>query len=283
MNCPRCNSLLSEVSEKCYTCGYYLGAPNVRAAQSPEESAAVDKRYSDAYAACRAKGTEPQLKLFEEAVAHSGAVVNMSLNALYYFLNSQNSLYQSYGYGVQGQSRKVAEPEFDKHRSAVEGVLFGSYYRDIRYAALSIDGSGLRTYGAYSVALRDIALSERSTVLEENSFDFVQRHNLVAGKKPPNGYQVPWSGRARLAVAKHNGDIYTSTVPTDFPRVLLRTDGVNRSADVFMEVHIYGAFDVNAIAAVAGKSRKLKGADKALIAVVKERLNELGKTWVEHD
>ncbi len=41
-------------------------------------------------------------------------------------------------------------------------MLFGRYAEQIRFAALSLDGTGLTSYGAYTLKLKEIAVRQIS-------------------------------------------------------------------------------------------------------------------------
>lgn len=141
--------------------------------------------------------------------------------------------------GVKGQLRKPAEFESDRHRLTVEGVMFGSYGENIRYAALSLDGAGLRSYGSYSLRFREVAINRRATLLEENSYVFVEKHGMTAGKEIPSGYRSTWEEREKLALAKLAQRITPASSEGDFPGILLFSEGDYKTDD-FIEIHIYG-------------------------------------------
>jgi siderophore synthetase component len=47
------------------------------------------------------------------------------------------------------------------------------------------------------------------------------------------------------------------------------------------EVHIYGTFDLNAIESVKGISTSGSRDERDLLRMVKQRLNNAGKAWIE--
>jgi len=279
LKCVACSSSISEASDHCETCGRYVGPPNVRAAEGNDESAALERRYKAALQDAERRGIGKILATFEVAVKSSVAVVNFDLPALFHFVTTPNALYTSYDLAVTGEFRKPAQDQLDRRRRAVGGVLFGTYSPQIRYAALSLDGVGLTTYGQYSVVLRDVAISARATVLEKNSYEFTQSMNF-ADVTIPKGYRATWESRHNLAVTKTCSEINSSVTPADFPAILLKSDGEHREQDKFIEVHIFGPFDVQAIERVIGPARVPRG-QRAEVRVVREKLQKLGKAWVE--
>jgi hypothetical protein len=70
-------------------------------------------------------------------------------------------------------------------RLTVDATVRGSYGDRITYAALSADGRGVASYGAISMTLSDITVSDRATVLKNNSWRFVQSRNLFGKVLPP--------------------------------------------------------------------------------------------------
>jgi len=136
--------------------------------------------------------------------------------------------------------------------------LWGQSGQYVRTAALSLDGSGVSSYGEVWVTLDDICVAYRSIVLEENSFDFVERHGLGSEriKTRPYGYLATWIDRGKLAIAKCGLDLKADTKENDFIGILLFTEG-QRNTDRFLEVHIYGGFNWDAIIAYKFDEKKL--------------------------
>lgn len=280
LNCKNCGSAVPDTDDLCPTCGTPAGPPNVRVADRPEELHALEERYREAYKAARDGDYLPVLEEFEEALKQTHAVINVDLEFLHFFTRNSRNLYTTYEQAVEGRMRKPALLELDQKRRAVGGTLFGSYAREISYAALSLDGSGPHSYGPYALKLRDVAVRNRATVLENNSYDFVQKHELKPGDRPPLGYVASWENRNKLAVAKL-AEFLTPTMTTaDFQGLLLSSAG-NRATDEFIEVLIYGTFDFNAIESVKGSSALGSRDERALLRMVKQHLVSAGKEWIE--
>ncbi len=217
---------------------------------------------------------------FDADMRKTCAVVSMKLGDLHSFLTNPQSLYSTYALQVRGEVRKPARPQDDRDRGTVDSMIFGTYGEHIRFAVLSLDGSGVKSYGPYDVQLREVAISHRATLLEENSYHFLETHDMRPRQKLPSGYRSTWQDRHKLAVAKLAGYITEDTSPEDHAGLLLVSEG-NRATDSLIEVHIYGAFDEGAIEAVRGKSRPKSRVDKAQLAVVKDYLKSAGKQWIE--
>ena len=84
------------------------------------------------------------------------------------------------------------------------------------------------------------------SLLEENSYHFIEQKRLVGRIPIPAGHRAVWQDRHCLATAKLACSIDDRTVVTDFPRLLLYSNG-NRETERFIEIHIYGPFDRQAI------------------------------------
>jgi hypothetical protein len=279
LKCLNCGSEIPDTEEKCPTCGFNAGPPNVRAAASAEEAQALEERYQQAFDTARTKGHLPQLERFDDALKQTSAIINFNLNFLHFFVTGERNLYATYEHGA-GKTRKPAPLVDDQKRRAIGSTLFGGYAHEIIYAALSLDGSGPQSYGLYAVKLREIAIVNRATVLEDNSYDFVRKHDLLkSGNKPPPGYIATWANRHKLAVAKLAERITPGTKESDFASLLLFSEG-NRATDDFIEVHIYGTFDPNAIESVKGSSTVGRD-ERVLLRLVKQHLKNAGKEWIE--
>ena len=81
-------------------------------------------------------------------------------------------------------------------------------------------------------------------------------------------------------MAKHANEISTDLTKEDCAGILLFSEG-NFDTDRFIEVHIYGAFDNNAIESVQGKSSLPKKVESAMLEDAKEYLNNAGQKWIE--
>jgi len=246
-SCPNCGAALVASEEKCPTCGDHVGPPNVRAANAPKERLALEQRYQAALERAELRNASKAVASFRAAIESSTAVANCGL----YLLRE---------------------------------LLFGGYAEHIRFAAFSLDGVGLKSYGkdgmSYGLGLRDVAIAKRASLLEENEYDFVKRHSLGASSDLPAGYRSPWEKRHELAVAKLADLIWPEVSPAEYAGILLNSTG-DRSTDQFVEVHIFGTFNMNAIASVSGTSKPKRAEDRAVVTMVRELLEKQGKKWIE--
>ena len=282
--CPNCKEEISESLEKCATCGRYLGAPNVRAASKKVEVVALAKRCRAVKKQAKQNGSRAALAKFEKAMHGTGAVMNLQLEDINYFFSKDRNLYSTYALQVKGQIRKPADLEDDRKRLTVEAYLFGNYAQEIRYAALSLDGAGVKSYGDYALKLKDIAIRDRASLLEENSFFFAEKlpanHNLTLLDPIPRGCRAAWKGRRKLAVAKLGRKITAATDEKEFAKILLQSEG-NRQTDDFIEVFIYGSFDRNAVESIRGSSKSTSKFKRASLVRIKGIAAKAGISWVE--
>lgn len=280
MKCSECGSTVPDDRVTCTTCGSYAGYPNVREVSSASETEALERRFNKATKDAHAGGRDVRLEEFSQAGKDTHAVVAIGLDCLAGFVTNNDVLYSSYALLVSSEIRKAASSQNDKKRRGIEGFLFGSYAAEIRYAALSLDGKGLSSYGRFTLVLKDIAVKARATLLEENSYKFYDKFKAEIANNIPPGYRAVWGERNKLMVTKLADLITDTTTSDDFPCILLSCTG-DRATDKFIEVHIYSAFDNAAVEIVVGNSRNSSKADNAQLAAVKEKLFKKGVQWVE--
>jgi len=277
--CINCSGELGEADEHCLTCGVApTELPNVRVVNTAKEKSALEERYLLALKTAEANGCLANVKQFESALKASFAVISTDIHILRQLVVGTKGLYQNYASLVQADVRKSAPPEDDRRRRTAESILFDGYAGKIVYAAVSLDGMGLKSYGNCAIVLRDVAVEKRATVLEENSFVFVEKRCTVRGEVPA-GYKAVWQERDKLGVAKLASRIGKTTPASEFPALVLH-NGTDREDDDYLEVQIYGVFDGNAIQSVKATIPK-RGELRAVARVVKAYLEKAGKSWTE--
>lgn len=284
IKCPKikCGYENPLANENCVHCGTFLGFPNVNECLQKEELEALEKRYKEKVDSAAGNGYDDSRIEFEEIIKKSMAVINVNLDDLHMFVVGNNTLYSSYQLQTGGETRDFAPSEFDRKRLGIEGTLFGSYGRNIRYAALSIDGKGLKSYGDFTIIISDTAIEERATLLEENSYRFIKTHKILAGdisKRMPRGYRAVWNDRSKLTVARLLEKALLTTVE-NYAKIVLLSTG-NRKTDDFIEVHIYGKLSNTSIQAVRGNSENVREQDKDMIERIKDYLTADSRQWIE--
>ena len=278
MKCNKCKSDVADNERFCSTCYMDTGFPNVKEVSKKEERDALDERYGEEIGKTKVSGSYPSVQRFEEAMKKTFAVINVDCNFLLYLLTCKKILYSSYNMQVEAKIRRPAKPEDDQNRGAVGFKLFGYYFGEIIYAALSLDGKGVKSYGDYSIKLKEIAISHRATLLEDNSFHFSKKHNIF--QSLPLGYRAIWEEKHKLTVAKLAKRISGGTSKQEYAKILLYSEG-NRETDDFIEVHIFGIIDINAIESLKGRFLPRNREEKVNLAKIKDYLKNAGIGWIE--
>jgi len=205
---------------------------------------------------------------YEAALADSVAVICRSLDQVKALLSSESAVYISFYSQRSSGGRRAEETPIETQRETTDVRVFPSYHGNIRFAALSLDGKGVRSYGACSLVLRSIAIARRTTVFWENAVEFCNRVCPEQTELIPPGYRAPWPLRAKLAATKAEPQLDRQATAEEFSRILL--DG-----DRFVEVHIYGplnrdSFDRLLIPRFSGK------ADLAMVAGIRDVIRKDG-------
>lgn len=279
--CSVCGTTLSATMRYCPTCRADAGAPNVRSCRTDENLKALTARYVTAKSLASANGCSKEFIALEDVVKKkSGVVVSMPAGVARELFEDPSSLYANYERLVGAKTRRPADPDNDRHRCAVGGVLFGSYANSIIYGALSLSEDGLPTYGTVHCRLRSVAIDKRTSFLETNSYKFIQDYSIVAGNKLPVGYTACWKYRHSLVLAKLADRLSTRQTESDWQAILIESDGKNRENDSFVEAHIYEGFDRNAIESlVPVLGKKLRKGEQLDLDIAICQFNSLrGKT-----
>jgi hypothetical protein len=275
IQCGRCNAPIRRNDDRCSRCGFEQ-YPNVAlaAAEEPE----LDARVAVARKAAAARGVS--LTGLEAALVGTVAVVNTSLGFAHGLLTNDRTLYATYAAQVDAGVRRPASAEDDNRRRSIESTLFGSWGGRLTYAAVSADGRGLRSYGELCLELDGPAIAHRASVLEENSYDFVRRHRLVAGDTAPAGYQAPWAARGKVGLAKLAERVTSATKPGDYVPMVLSGNG-DRATDTFIEVYVWESFNRGAVARVTEQWRRgeRRKADQVMLRAARSAAARHGIAW----
>jgi predicted nucleic acid-binding Zn ribbon protein len=277
MECPNpdCREQVPAHVRHCVVCGADAKVPNVRAADSTDEVKALEQRVLSAEQRAQALGYGRVLKDFQLAVSKSSAVICRSLGQVNDLVSGDNQLFATFYQSVHADARLPEDNEWDKIRQSVDSHLFPYYFHELRFAVVSIDGSGVTGYGDYCIVLKDSAIKERATVFEENTVLFIKRRRIVVGDPIPLGYRATWDRRDLLAVAKLSDRLSPSTTPSQYQSILISSTATDSD---FIEVHVHGALHRRAIKELSGSEPKKK-ADRAMLNSIKRKLREVGATW----
>jgi hypothetical protein len=265
MTCPRCSfDDVREFELLCPACLKELGYPNVRAAKELAEKTALDHRYKQALSAAGMGSYTDVLLRFQAALRSSQAVICRSISKTKDLVSNKNELYASFYELIGAGARRPEKTKVERQRLVADDLLFPFYKNEIRFAALSLDGIGVTSYGICSMVLRDIAISDRTTVFEQNSLDFCISRSLGSDKPVPPGFRALWGDRELLGCAKLYSRLDDKTDDASFASILL-SDGD------FIEVHIYGSLHRASLERIIIKG-PLRGPDKVLLSEIRRAI-----------
>lgn len=277
--CPKCGFAIVAQLRHCPTCKADLGAPNVRLCRRKENLVVLKKRAYDAQRRSQKKGCSNECRKLETLINQkSGVVVSMAAGIARKLFDDPKAIYNNYESLVGGGVRKPASFDDDRHRCAVAGFLFGSYAAEIVYGVLSLTNDGLPTYGYIHCRLRSVAIEDRTSFLEKNSYEFVKQHKIRFGDRFPMGYMACWKDRQHLVIAKLADQLANGLDERGFQALLLHSDGVDRQNDDFVEAHIYEKFDQNAIETIDWTlSKSMRREDIFDVKTAVSKFNKLRK------
>src|SRR5262245_57714593 len=173
--CEHCGLSLPRGWPTCPHCGRPGRYHNVEDAADEDERAALEERYHQAHKASVDRGAADRLRDFESALGASKAVLSRPLGFLLEFVQADNVVYATYYKLMRAGIRFPAGEKWDRLRTIADATLFAGFEDEIRFAALSLDGVGVRSYGACSITLRDSMIAHRASVFEENTVLFVEK------------------------------------------------------------------------------------------------------------
>jgi hypothetical protein len=248
--CEFCGNDVPLSWERCPHCARPGLFPNVRAAQVPSEREALESRYQEALQQAEGRGAGEAVRTLERAAQETKAVMARSFRELDRLASSDRELFSTYYKLLDAEVRLPHGEDWDERRETADSRLFSSRNKEqIRFALLSLDGTGLPHYGECSFVFRESMIAHRASVYEENSTVFLEKHAY----RPPPGYRAPWEERAKLSVAKLAGEIPTATTAEQC-RGLFVVPGASPEEDRFIEVHIWGPLSIRTVERVVTTS-----------------------------
>jgi hypothetical protein len=268
--CAKCGLPVQSNEEFCPN-RHWHGYPNVKMAL--EERPALLQRSQAAAASLQALNLQHLGAGIRRICRDAAAVLCMDVEFLLMFLKNERLLYATYAKQVAAGARRPALPGDDKTRVAIEGLLFGSA-APVVYAALAPRGRGLSSYGALALRLKEPAIDERASCLEENSYAFARRHpgNL------PSGYRAAWDDRDTLALAKIGARTQSPLTAAEMQRRLFFSEG-RRDTDEFVEVHIWGELSIHAVEAIQVLEPPRDAEERDLFRIAEIRARRRNLQW----
>jgi hypothetical protein len=267
--CDDCGNQFSLALEQCPHCGHTGPAPNVKAAGLPEEKEALDRRYRAALGDADSRGCRVAVDAFAAALAGSKAVINCHFAEAERLASSDGNFYASYYERLRGGLHGPYGDAWDLLRKVADVTLFTNYEDKIHFAALSLDGVGVRSYGECSLVLREPMIAHRTSVFEENSAAFLGKRQRLQ-----RGFRAPWADRMKLCVAKLSAQVEAGTAAAQFPALLLFQGGTPEE-DRFVEVHIWGSLSIRTCERVILQSEPRK-TRQVLVKALRMKLAAVG-------
>ena len=156
-------------------------------------------------------------------------------------------------------------------------ALFPGYREQVRFGALTIDGQGVWHYGNFAIVLKEVMISHRASVFEENSVMFMRHHNIAVWDADalPKGYRTTWAERHKVCLAKLADKLGTETEPRDYASILLE-QGATPAEDNFVEVHIWGSLTRRTFERVVVRETSLRPAARVVLKDLEDQLEPMG-------
>ncbi len=276
--CGDCGHEVPPSLNSCPHCGRPGRFPNVLAARNPAELAELESRYQIALADTLARKAEAPLNGFIAAVADSQAVICYWLGEAERLASSDNELYASYYGKLRGGSRAAKGEDWDSRRISADGAFFPNYQEEIKFAALTLDGLGLKSYGPCSMLCRTEMIAHRASVTEENTVLLFEKLGVRADKLPL-GYRATWDERAKICVIKLADKIEPITKHEEYPAMLAQ-QGADSANESCVEVHIYGSLTIRSLEKISvrleAKSGKQLRIERLRYKTLVEKLKKFG-------
>jgi hypothetical protein len=215
-----------------------------------------------------------ELNALKSAISRSKVVISRSLADVQHLTKGQQFSYASFGRQVRAGLRVPNDKHLDNIRVQFENALFPNYSEDIIFGSLSLNQRGLRGYGDYDMVLKDKMIAQRTSVFEENPYNFTRRHRLQMTDEIPCGYRATWEERGALGIAKLHGSLNPGMTEADFIEILQHDNGGTGDSD-FIEAHIYGTLNIKAVEKVFASTPESRE-DKLLWRILCRDLNRAG-------
>ena len=276
ISCTSCGQDVPASERHCPACQTDMGYPNVRKARS--EAPELAERFRRCIV-----DPDRDYATLEAFMARIGkescAVMTRKRPDVEAILEKPNAILPTY----RQRLRNSMLPEgssWDIWRPTAEAAFFSGYEEQIHYAILSLEDIGPHHYGDVSLVFKETMIAHRATVYEENTGMYPVKNKVPVGKlgNLPKGRLATWRDRGLLCAVKLAGKIDADTGPEDHQGLLVCL-GNHGEQDDFVEVHIYGTLNRQALTKVIFHQNKEKEKTKIhrlLAEVWREELKALG-------
>lgn len=236
--CDTCAIVIPDTWPYCPHCGMPSRFPNRLAADRADEKSALDSDYNRCRDDAIRNGTIGQLDAFGELCRRSKAVFMCTFSKLLPIITNHTQLYADfYSLASLRCNPQTSEKNWEVLRLKAEADLIEGNPTELKihYASLTVDESGLESYGECTVVLRDDMIGHRSTVFPENSALYFEKNP----GKPRAGMRALWEDRHKTCVVKFASLVNAKTQNTDFASILVQ-GSVDGLTDQMVEVHVVG-------------------------------------------
>jgi hypothetical protein len=274
--CAECQFDIPDSAERCPHCALPGRFPNVRAAE--RERTVLEQRYQDARTDADRRGSSRGVNDFESALAVSVAIIARPLGDVERLAGSDKQGIATYDQLVEAELRLPDGKPWDSLRKKAGAALFTGYDDKIRFAALSLDGTGVANYGECWLELKSRLISYRASLFTANTATFMEAYGF--DESQVRGHRAVWDERGKLAVAKVASAISAGTAAREYQGLLLR-QGATSGADDFLEVHVYGPLTIRTVTKIvysrsAAKQLQHRAIGRSRLRALREDLGRLG-------
>jgi hypothetical protein len=165
------------------------------------------------------------------------------------FLGRQGRLLPTFQ-AEQRMGSRVAEANvWDKLRDSVEARIHPGYFHRILYATLTLRPRLNAHFGGeVALIISESAIAHRASLLERNSFRFLEEVATGPTGDLPAGFRATWRHRGALAAVKLAARLHE--VPADSAIESLLEEPDEHDGGAYIEVHIWESLSQEAIEAV---------------------------------
>lgn len=206
---------------------------------------ALARRYNDTISILLAAGHANAGQSIENTIAsQSTAVLVRRSHLVCDLVEKDNGNFLTFYQQIDAGRRNPENTEWDIKRRAVDAVLFPYYEKQICFLCLSLNDRGIQHYGDFHFSFSGSVIGGRTTVFEENSVNFFDRHQTIATAPNFKGYVAEWGERGKLAVCKLQSAVQNCQTPLNPQAFLIHEDPQRLGADDFIECHVHGPLNV---------------------------------------
>jgi len=192
------------------------------------------------------QGLEQAAQNVEDLVTqHGTAVLARWSSQVKDLVEKDRGFFLTFYQQVSANRRSPQDNGWDTKRRAVDAALFPYYEEQVSFLCLSLNDRGLEYYGDFHFSFSIPSTSHRTTVCQENSVLFCEKHKTTTINPDLKGFVATWDNRGKLAVCKLDDAVQHGQTQEDIHALLIQADPQNRKGyEDFIECHVYGPLHV---------------------------------------